>query len=364
MGTEAVPTRSLSEDARSRRMVRVRRVAMHRLLHSAVLVLAVVGAPRAARARTAVVATRLEYVAAPGCPSVTRFEAVVIGRLGYDPFRADAPDRVSVRIESSGKALEGRLEWRDPSEAVIGEQSFPSRTGDCDELTRAMGFALALQVQLMAATAEETRAPPTRATTPATLAPTPSVVPASPSPTTQIETVEPRTSGPDDSPHGPSVLIGAGASAGFGLASDPVALGRVFASVAWPHVAVELAGEAIAPSTTHRADGAGFSQEEFLASVAGCGVQSVWSLCAVGKIGELRIAGQNVDVPLSASGLMIQAGLRLTASHTFGHRTYIIARAEGLGRVTQGTVTLDSMPVWTTPRFAALLGIDVGVRFR
>jgi hypothetical protein len=342
-------------------MVRVRRAAMHRLLYPAVLVLAVVGASREARARTAVVATRLDYVAAPGCPGVARFEAVVIGRLGYDPFRTDAADRVTVRIDPAGKTLEGRLEWRDPSEAVIGEQSFPSRTGDCDELTRAMGFALALQVQLMAATMEETRAPPPPSATPA---PAPSVVVPPPSPTTQIEMVEPRTSGPDDSAHGPAVLIGAGASAGFGLASDPVALGRLFAAAAWPHVSVELAGEAIAPSTTHRADGAGFSQEEFLASLAGCGVQSAWSLCAVGKIGELRVAGQNVDVPLTASGLMIQAGLRLTASHTFGHRTYIIGRAEGLGRVTQGTVTLDSMPVWTTPRFAALLGIDIGVRLR
>ena len=341
----------------------MRRAAMHRLLYLAVLVLTVLGASREARARTVVVATQLDYVAAPGCPSVTRFEAVVIGRLGYDPFRSDAPDRVTVRIDPAGKTLEGRLEWRDPSEAVIGEQTFPSRTGDCDELMRAMGFALALQVQLMAATVEETRAPPSPAATPATLAPAPSVAPPAPSPT-QIETVEPRTSGPDDSAHGPAVLIGAGASAGFGLASDPVALGRLFVAAAWPHVAVELAGEAIAPSTTHRADGAGFSQEEFLASLAGCGVHSAWSLCAVGKIGELRVAGQGVDVPLTASGLMIQAGLRLTASHTFGHRTYIIGRAEGLGRITQGTVTLDSMPVWTTPRFAALLGIDVGVRFR
>jgi hypothetical protein len=33
---------------------------------------------------------------------------------------------------------------------------------------------------------------------------------------------------------------------------------------------------------------------------------------------------------------MIQAGLRLTASHLFGHRTYIIGRAEGLARVTEG----------------------------
>lgn len=88
------------------------------------------------------------------------------------------------------------------------------------------------------------------------------------------------------------------------------------------------------------------------------------SLCAVGKVGELRVVGQGVDVPLTASGLVIQAGVRLAASHTFGHRTYIGAHVEGLGRVTQGTVTLDSMPIWTTPRFAALLGIDVAYRFR
>jgi hypothetical protein len=71
-------------------------------------------------------------------------------------------------------------------------------------------------------------------------------------------------------------------------------------------------------------------------------------VCAVVKAGELRVVGQGVDVPLTASGLMIEAGPRLATSHTFGHRTYIIVRIEGLERLTQGTVTLDSMPVWTT----------------
>jgi len=333
---------------------------MHRLVSPAVLVLAILGMQRAAHARAVVVATQLDYVATPGCPSAARFEAVVVGRLGYDPFRADAPDRVTVRIEAAGRTLEGGLEWHDAAGSVIGAQTFPSRTGDCDELTRAMGFALALQIQLMAATAGETRppqAPPTAA--PATvLAPAP---PVTPSPATQIEMPGP---GRNDQPRGPFILVGAGASAGIGLASDPVALGRLFGTVQWSHVAVELAGEATAPSTTRRADGAGFSQEEFLASLAGCGVRAALSLCALGKIGGFRVVGQGVDVPLTASGLLMQAGLRLTASHTFGHRTYIIGRAEGLGRVTQGTVTLDSIPVWSTPRFAALLGIDVAFRFR
>ena len=158
--------------------------------------------------------------------------------------------------------------------------------------------------------------------------------------------------------------MGVGVSAGLGLSSDVVGLGRLFATAGWSHVAVELAGEISIPSTTHRSDGAGFSQEEFLASLAGCGVLSPWSVCAVGKVGELRVAGQGVDVPLTASGLMIQAGLRVAASHTVGLHTYIIAHAEGLDRLTQGTITLDSMPVWTTPRFAGVLGLDVAVRFR
>lgn len=332
--------------------------SMHRLVGPAVFVLAILGVERAAHARAVVVATQLDYVAAVGCPSAARFEAVVVGRLGYDPFREDAPDRVTVRIEAAGRTLEGGLEWHDAAGGVIGAQTFPSRSGDCNELTRAMGFALALQIQLMAATVGETR-PPQPAPVAAATAP-----PLTPSPATQIETAGSRASSPNDGPHGPFVLVGIGASAGIGLASDPVALGRLFGSVQWSHVAVELAGEATAPSTTHRADGAGFSQQEFLASLTGCGLRSAWSLCAVGKMGEFRVVGQGVDVPLTASGLMIQAGVRLMASHTFGHRTYIIGHAEGLGRLTQGTVTLDAMPVWSTPPFAALLGIDVALRFR
>ena len=64
--------------------------AMHRLICPTVLALAVVCAPRPARARTVVVATQLDYDAAPGCPGAARFAAVVIGRLGYDAFSPDA----------------------------------------------------------------------------------------------------------------------------------------------------------------------------------------------------------------------------------------------------------------------------------
>ena len=85
----------------------------------------VIGGPRKAQARTVVVATQLDYVATPGCPSAAIFEAIVAARIGYEPFRADAPDRVIVRIESAGRALEGRIEWRDAADESIGDQAFP-----------------------------------------------------------------------------------------------------------------------------------------------------------------------------------------------------------------------------------------------
>lgn len=347
-------------------MARVKVVAAHRLVRMIALTLVIVGASRESQAGTVVVTTRLDYAAAPECPSVAIFETVVTGRLGYDPFRADARDQVVVRIEPSGRALEGRIEWRNVGGGSIGEQAFPSRTGDCAELTRAMGFALALQIQLMAATVEETVSPAAAAAAPVpTMAPKPApTLVTAPSPPAPLAN---GASGTPESParwRGPSVLVGAGVSAGVGLSSDLIGLGRLFATAGWSHVAVELGGEVNFPSTTHRSDGAGFSQEEFLASLAGCGVSSPWSACAVAKFGELRVVGQGVDVPLTASGLMIQAGLRLAASHALGGNTYIIAHAEGLGRLTQGTITLDSTPAWTTPRFAGVLGLDVAVRFR
>ncbi|HXU61430.1 MAG TPA: hypothetical protein VN962_07000 [Polyangia bacterium] len=288
------------------------------------------------------------------------FKGIVRRRLGYDTFRADAPNLVVVRIEAAGRALEGQIEWQNATGASIGGQTFPSRSGDCGELTLAMGFALALQIQLLASTVPEpgkAPPPPTRPTPPAASAPPPA-------PAARTESVVESRPTPPPAPAGPAFWGGAGASAGFGVSSDTTALARLFATAAWPHMALELAGEMTVPSTTWRASGGGFSQEQLLASLAACWVRGAWNACAVGKMGELRVKGQSVDVPLSAAGLMVQTGARLAYSRALGQRSIIAARVEGLARVTEGTVTLDATPVWTTPRFAALLGIDVAVRFR
>ena len=47
--------------------------------------------------------------------------------------------------------------------------------------------------------------------------------------------------------------------------------------------------------------------------------------------------------------------------HPLGRRFFVGAHAEGLTNVSRWTATLDQVPVWTAPRFAAVLGVDVGI---
>ena len=141
-------------------------------------------------------------------------------------------------------------------------------------------------------------------------------------------------------------------------------MGRVLGTVTWPHVSVELAGEVTGQSTTLRPDGAGFSQREFLGSLAGCGVRARWSACVLANLGAVRVVGEGVDIPATAYGFVFQAGLRAAMTQPLGNRLQVAVHADGLGLITRGIVTLDALPVWRGPRIAAVVGADLTIRFR
>jgi hypothetical protein len=303
---------------------------------------------------------RLDYAAASGCPDAADFKAAVIARLGYDPFVGDAPDQVLVQIQGRDNAIDGRIEWRDSSGNWAGEQSFPSVSTDCFRLVRAMGFALAVQIQLLAkataAAPEEAPAKPASpAEAPALLAPPSPAVPTQPK---VADVATAAVGGPR-----PAFALGAGPSVGLGVSSEPLVLGRLFGALAWRHVSIELGAAASVPATTRRADGAGFSQQLLLASVAGCGTISRWSGCLVVNGGEVRMAGENIDRPTSATVFIAEAGVRAGVRQRLGRRAFVSARADGLVNLTRWTGSLDQVPVWTAPRFAAALGLDAGVQF-
>jgi hypothetical protein len=310
---------------------------------------------------------RLEYLVEPGCPDVTEFKAVVAGRLGRDPFLEIAPEHVLVRIESRGRAMDGRIEWRDASGKWTGDQGFPSVTADCPRLVRTMGFALAVQIQLLTSPAADVNPGPAA---PIPALPTENARPDPTSPVARTAPAEvttgPRVADAGHPPTGrlyPAFAIGAGPALGFGISSAPVLLGRLFGAAAWQHVSVELAAAVSLPATTRRADGAGFSQQHFFGSAAACATFARWRSCVLGNAGEVRMTGENIDRANSASVALVQAGIRSGIGQRLGRRVLLNEHADGLINLTRWTGRLDRVPVWTAPRFAAALGVDVSVQF-
>jgi hypothetical protein len=301
--------------------------------------------------RAAPLTVRLEYAAGPGCPDAADFKAVVIARLGYDPFVESAPEQVMVRIDPGVRTADGRIEWRDANGSWAGEQTFPSVSTDCPRLVRAMGFALAVQIELLA---RATAAPDVNAAAPAAPAPPPPALTGAPAPAVD-------RAPPDGSRA--AFELGAGPGVGIGMSSAPVLLGRLFGVVAWRRLSVELAGLVSLPATTRRADGAGFSQQLLLGSAAACAIATRWNGCVVANAGEVRMAGDNIDRPTSASVPVVEAGLRAGVSQRLGRRALLRAHADGLLNLTRWTATLDQVPVWTAPRFAAALGFDASLQF-
>ncbi len=313
-----------------------------------------------ARAETKPFKVTLEYVAGPGCPGAAEFKAVVVGRLGYDPFAAGAPDRVLVQVVPRSGAIEGRLEWRDAAGAWTGDQTFPTVTTDCARFARVVGFALAVQIQLLANVRADPDAPAAarkhrRATAPA---------PEPPAAAAAGRSSLSRPCRPQRAAIGSGARGGRRSRGRVRHGGLPDRLGRIFGVLAWTHVAIELAAQTSVPATTRRADGAGFSQQHLLLGAAGCAIFTrrgrraswrtrarsgwpAWTSIARPRRSRRSSRRARAWAPSTAWGGAWSSGRTRTGSRA----------------LTRWRGTLDNLPVWTAPRLAAALGVDAVVRF-
>lgn len=345
------------------------RASSARLLGCAGACLCLFGASTG-RAGAAELSVSLRYAAGPTCPDAAGFKSVVAARLGYDPFRDDAADHVLVRISGRASELDGRIEWRDGEGKWAGDQNFPSASTDCSRLARAMGLALAVQIQLLAGTRAAAPAEAAPPVTPAPAepgpAPMPPARPAVAAPASEpavVPAVTEAVAAPAAPAPRPSFAVGAGPSLGVGLASETAVLGRLFGAAMWPRFSVELGVQASLSTTARRMDGAGFSQRLMLVTAAGCAGGAPWSGCLLVGAGVVSLAGRDVDVAMSARVPLVNAGARVGLTQRLGPRAFLYAHADGLTNVISWVGEVDHVPVWSAPRFAAALGLDAGIRF-
>jgi hypothetical protein len=310
----------------------------------------------------------LEYLpdaALAGCPSDAAFRTMISAQLGYDPFRAGAAQRVVARAHAADHGLRGVVEWYDASGGQHGERELASENTDCAALARAMSFAIAVQIQLLAQeTASQSDVLPSAPSSDQPSDESRSSARTAAPPSRREDTRPPVAERSSEEHTAWQFMLGAGPALAFGLAPRPAVEGRVFGGMRRGRVAFELGAEASLPSHYATTNGDGFDQHVIAGSVAGCAVFGGASGCVVTKLGKVYVRGVGVDLPNADSGGMAQIGPRFAWFHGLGDRWFGALRVEALATLVSWEVTLNEREVWKTPLFSLSVGGDLGVFFQ
>jgi hypothetical protein len=294
------------------------------------------------------------HSASAGCLDERSFRTSVSDQLGYDPFRDDASRRVNATTRDAEHGTVGVVVWTGARGAQQGERRLESANRDCAEVTRAMAFAIAVQIQLLSSESGE-----------AGNTSTPTEPQKPPTPETRRPDLQPSQPRADphlgETPRDRKVewLAGVGAGAAFGLAPTAAATGRVAIAARLGSVSGEIGGETSLPSTWQAPDGSGFELRFSLVSLGVCGHWHRVFGCALGKLGSVSVEGFGVDEPRRSSGVLSEVGARVGLSETFGKKLVGAFRIEGLAHPSPWAARLNGDDVWTAPAAALTVGADL-----
>ncbi len=315
--------------------------------------------------------------AAERCWDEAEFRRQVASSVGYDPFRAGAPFDVDVHVDGSRGLVAGRVEWHSVDGARLGERRFRAKDGDCTRLLMEMSFAVGLQIELLrpkpsaegtvaAAPAGTSSSTASSSTTASASAPPRAKAPAPPVPTppqgagkSAVATSD-RVARTNDW----RAWVGLGPSLAFGSSPSVTGHARFFLGARYRDLSLELGAEGTLPVTEREPDGAGFRQRLLGGSAMACGHRGFALGCVMGKLSQLRIAGLDVDQPESPTALVAQAGLRVGVQWEPSRVLFVTPHLDALLLLTPRRVTLNLSEVWEMPPLSALVGIDLGARFR
>jgi hypothetical protein len=286
---------------------------------------------------------------------------LVTTHLGRDPFRADAGRRVAILIVKAEAGFEGRIVWADSSGRSFGERRLDSRNPNCREIGANVAFAVAVQVQLIDLGASHDNLDD-RGTSPpqAQPAPDPSSTEGRPS-EADASLRAPGGATPESPPPRMAIVIGAGPALALGLAPQAATVGRLFLAARFGQLSAEVAADRVLSVTQSQPDGSAIVVGADGLSLAACGHASLLSMCLLGRRGWLRARGTGVDEPSGSSAAFNEVGLRVAMTRTL-RRLEIGLHVDGLVMLSRWQVVLNDAVVWSTPRFGALVGLDVGVR--
>lgn len=300
-----------------------------------------------------------------GCPDLGEFRSMMAQRLGYDPYRESAENGVEVRARRTEQGLEGRLRW---TPAVgPGDRRFVPKGQDCRELMATLAFMVAVQLELTGNGAGADGAPSSAESSAAKVEEAGNRSP-SPPPAQSPEAAGTLTSGlasqSADEPSTWTLVTGAGPSVGVAVAPNAVAQGRLFVGAEFRRSAFELGAEGSWPTTRYQPAGGGFRHQMVLGFAAACARYEGLHLCAVAKLGVLRVHGLGVDKAATPAGLVAQSGPRVAYALTLGEHVALLTHVDALFLLTPWKVYVNHAAIWSMPRFGAAAGVDLTIAFR
>jgi hypothetical protein len=341
-------------------------------IHAALVVASVVGQAGVAHAGeppTAVLEFR--HDAGATCPTEAELRREVAEKVGYDPFRTNAPRVLSIHVSGSGP-YSGDLVLRDATGHEVGRRKLED--ADCAALRDSLVLAITLGLDPLALLRRPETETKTEAVT-AQVAPSESALPALPAVRVDIAgaTFAKEQASPAESePRTPLLVrVAVGALVAAGLTPGDVVGPSGAVGLRYGRLGVDIEGSTTlsGASTT---DSGGATATATTGTLLPC--YRFWrsgsfgsDLCGTFTGGALFSRGTDVSRADSRTDAILSAGLRLAADWRF-------TRVLGLGFFVQGAIPLEhnelsvavsgaSQVVWKTPSAAATGGLSVFALF-
>jgi hypothetical protein len=276
----------------------------------------------------------LVYTDASGvaaCPDEASLRALVAARLGYDPFRSGAAERLEVVVAWGKKGLRGEVRWVGSSQTAARGRVFEAPADDCAELGQTLALAMSIAIDPF-----EERSSPSQPSDPVDPAAIRDVGRANPGP--PDERTQP-------TPYRIVPRLGAGAIVSMGLVPDGGPGGFVAIGADYGALSITGEGRFHASQTLHSGPGSiEISARSLL--VVPCFRANWLSICGVVTRGTLHGSATGYDRIYQADSPLWETGLRLALSYPASNLVQLSAFAEGQ-MVLEGTsFNVDGASVW------------------
>lgn len=302
--------------------------------------------------------SKLVYARAPGtetCPDEAAFRSTVAARTGYDPFFPFAKRTVLTRLDVADRQFRARMEILDAHGSLVGEKTFVSTDGDCDELMRTMALAVSLAIDVAdEPEAPEPDAPPPEANVEAREKTSPPLVVAPPSGDVRTPLDAPtnassraRTTWTASLDTRGSLGLGPGPSLGF-------AVGGGLRGKGW---SAGLEGRWDAGTKGAVGSNADVAISVLAGAANACAHVGAAFGCAVASIGRASASSSGITRPTSDDALFLAGGARLGAELAMGPRWALRGSFEIAAAPLRHSVRIGRDDVYETSLLFASLGV-------